>query len=94
MTKLRKSKLDSVKPSYVLKGSEYFCIIHTTRDPKDHALYKAAMKIINADQRAGLFTKREKFQTFAEAREHAKEANRRYGTKFGVTVGEDVRLFI
>jgi len=92
MTKLRKSKFDSVSPSYVLKSDEYFCLIPQTRDPQDHADYKAAMKIINADRKSGVFKKRDNFSTFAEAREHANEVNKRYGTKFGVTVGVNVRL--
>lgn len=92
MTKLRKSKFDSVSPSHVLKSDEHFCLIPQTRDPQDHADYKAAMKIINADGRSGVFKKRDRFSTFAEAREHANEVNKRYGTKFGVTVGMDVRL--
>jgi len=92
MTKLCKSKFDHVSPSHVLKSDEYFCLIPKTRDPQDRADYKAAMKIINVDDRSGVFKKGDKFSTFAEAREHANEVNERYGTKFGVTVGCDVRL--
>jgi hypothetical protein len=48
MTKLRKSEFDSVSPSHVLKSDEHFCLIPQTRDPQDHADYKAAMKIASA----------------------------------------------
>jgi len=95
MTKLRKSKFDCVSPSRVLRADEHFSLLDIrcgTDDLKDRADYKAAMKIIQADKRSGVFKKRDSFYTFAEAREHANELNKRYGTKFGVTTGIWVQL--
>ena len=90
MTKLRKSKLDVVKPSYVLKGNEYFVICHGRKDREDREIYHKAMDAMSADVKAGRFKKRKKFKTFAEAREYAKKANQKYGAKFGVSVTEDI----
>ena len=92
MTKLRKSKLDVVKPSYVLKGNEYFVIHHSRKDREDRDLYYKAMDAMSADVKAGRFKKRKKFKTFAEAREYAKKANQKYGTRFGVSVTEELNL--
>ena len=82
MTKLRKSKLDVVEPSYVLQANEYFNIFDFQDDQKSRDLHRKASKAMRSDR----FQKRKKFKTFLEARRYANEANRQYGTKFGVTV--------
>jgi hypothetical protein len=88
MTKLRKSKLDVVEPSYVLEGNEYFVLSSESnrKNQKDREIYRKGMAAMKADG----FVVREKFKTFAEAREHAKKANQKYDAKFGVTVTEDI----
>ena len=88
MTKLRKSKLDVVEPSYVLKGNEYFVIHHSRKDREERNLYHKVVDAMRADR----FVKRKKFKTFAEAREYAKKANQKYGAKFGVSVTQELNL--
>tara|TARA_R100001510_G_C7611536_1_gene174908 strand:- start:366 stop:884 length:519 start_codon:yes stop_codon:yes gene_type:complete len=88
MTKLRKSKLDVVEPSYVLKGNEYFVLSRESnrKNQKDREIYRKGVAAMKADG----FVVRKKFKTFAEAREYAKKANQKYDAKFGVTVGDDI----
>jgi predicted secreted protein len=90
MTKLRKSKLDVVKPSYVLKRDESFVISHESnrKTQEDREIYRKARAAMKADG----FVVRKKFKTFAEARKYAKKANQKYGAKFGVTVSMEIPL--